>query len=207
METGSNATASATIFLDFPPIARRARAEHFVSVMLTITEQSDGIGRIAGGCTNWFAGRDSDHSSCRRLVGEVRFDCVTIPFRFSRILRKRSRDRSARYKCEPHSLRDRLIGHRPHQVTIMHPLCRRLHQQNGSELLLRIGPEVRSRHAAPRKVADRSRQRISPGIRSHRKPEPETKPVLGVMAPERRREPESTGCDGSPASDDRMSLA
>ena len=84
VETGSYVTASATIFLDFPPIARRARAEHFVSVMLTITEQSDGIGRIAGGCTNWFAGRDSDHSSCRRLVGEVRFDCVTIPFRFSR---------------------------------------------------------------------------------------------------------------------------
>jgi hypothetical protein len=81
--TGSIPVAP-TIFLDFPPIARRARAEHFVSVMLTITEQSDGIGRIAGGCTNWFAGRDSDHSSCRRLVGEVRFDCVTIPFRFSR---------------------------------------------------------------------------------------------------------------------------
>jgi hypothetical protein len=74
--TGSIPVAP-TIFLDFPPIARRARDEHFVSVMLTITEQSDGVGRIADDCFNWFAGRHSDDSSCRRLVGEVRFDCVT----------------------------------------------------------------------------------------------------------------------------------
>ena len=45
--------------------------------MLTITEQSDGAGRIADDCFNWFAGRHSDDSGCRRLVGEVCFDCVT----------------------------------------------------------------------------------------------------------------------------------
>jgi hypothetical protein len=45
--------------------------------MLAIMEQSDGIGRIANDCFNWFAGRHSDDSGCRRLAGEVRFDCVT----------------------------------------------------------------------------------------------------------------------------------
>jgi hypothetical protein len=64
-------------FSSFPPIARRARDEHFVSVMLTITEQSDGVGRIADDSFNWFAGRHNDDGGCRRLVGEVCFDCVT----------------------------------------------------------------------------------------------------------------------------------
>jgi hypothetical protein len=63
-------------FFLFPPIARRARDEHFVSVMLT-TEQKDGLGRIADDCFYWFAGRHSDDSSRRRLVGKVCFDCVT----------------------------------------------------------------------------------------------------------------------------------
>jgi hypothetical protein len=62
---------------DYPPIARRARDEHVVPVMLTITEQSDGPSRIADDSFNWFAGRHSDDGGCRRLVGEVCFDCVT----------------------------------------------------------------------------------------------------------------------------------
>jgi hypothetical protein len=53
------------------------RDEHVVSVMLTITEQSDGPGRIADDSFNWSAGRHSDDGGCRRLVGEVCFDCVT----------------------------------------------------------------------------------------------------------------------------------
>jgi len=46
-------------------------------MMLSVTEQSDGVDRIADDCFDWFAGRHSDDGSCRRLVGEVRFDCVT----------------------------------------------------------------------------------------------------------------------------------
>ena len=42
-----------------------------------IMERRDGVDRIADDCFNWFAGRHSDDSSRRRLVGEVRFDCVT----------------------------------------------------------------------------------------------------------------------------------
>ena len=45
--------------------------------MLTTTEQGDGRGRIADDCFSWFAGRHSVDSSCRRLFGEVCFDCVT----------------------------------------------------------------------------------------------------------------------------------
>ena len=74
--TGSIPVAP-TIFLDFPPNAGRGRDAHFVPVMLTITEQGNGVSRIAGDCFSWFAGRDDGYSGCRRVVGKVRFDCVT----------------------------------------------------------------------------------------------------------------------------------
>ena len=57
-----------------PPIFALAH-----SMMLSVTEQSDGVDRIADDCFDWFAGRHSDDGSCRRLVGEVRFDCVIEP--------------------------------------------------------------------------------------------------------------------------------
>jgi hypothetical protein len=64
-------------FLDFPPIARRARVEHFVSVMLSLAEQGNGINRIADDCVHWFAGRNSDDGSGRCLVGKIRFNRMT----------------------------------------------------------------------------------------------------------------------------------
>src|SRR4026207_44553 len=100
------------------------------------------------------------------------------PFALARILRKQSRGSSVPYKCELRLLHDRLINHRPRQVTIVHSLRRRLHPKDGNELLLRIDPKIRSRDAAPRKVADRSRQRITSGMGSHRESKPKANAEL-----------------------------
>ena len=76
-ETGSNPTASATIFPRFSSEHTTRTRRAFCIRDGDITERRDGVDRIADDCFNWFAGRHSDDSSRRRLVGEVRFDCVT----------------------------------------------------------------------------------------------------------------------------------
>ena len=85
---------------------------------------------------------------------------------------------TAAYARSRRSLHNRLIHHRAHEVAVVQPLQRRLHQQNGNQFLLRIDPEICAGDAAPEKITDRARRRIASTVRAHREAETKTKSKL-----------------------------